>query len=139
MTIFQQHYSGNFTSALRWHQLDELWEKVIAEPEGWYIYHTREKPPIEPADKNTLQQFVQKVDKLLHEEHKYDYCGIVYADNKITPTMIKIFDPKNLGVVCGVGKSTVQPRWVLTHIIPEIIETEVETKTKYKRWLPFWD
>ncbi len=135
MTSFQQSYKGNFTSTLRWHQLDELWEKVIIQPDGWYIYHIGENPPTEAVDENILKQFIEKVDQLLHQEHKYDYCGIVYTNNKETPTMIKIFDPKNLGVVCGVGKNITHPRWLLSRILPEAIGVE----TKYKRWLPFWD
>ncbi|MBE9562192.1 MAG: hypothetical protein IMF12_04940 [Proteobacteria bacterium] len=137
MSLFQKYYKGNFTSALRWHQLDELWEKVIVRPDDWYIYHIGEKPPNEPVNEKTLQQFIQKVDQILHKEHKHDYCGIVYSDNKETPAMIKIFDPKNLGVVCGIGKTIIHPRWLLTRIHPEAIE--IENKTKYKRWLPFWD
>ncbi|MDM8565536.1 hypothetical protein QUF74_07770 [Candidatus Halobeggiatoa sp. HSG11] len=137
MTSFQQYYKGSFTSALRWHQLDDLWEKTVAQPDGWYIYHIGRKPPTEPTNKKTLTQFIQKVDKILHQEHKYDYCGIVYADNKETPAMIKIFDPKNLGVVCGTGKAIIHPRWLLTRILPESIE--IKTEIKYKRWLPFWN
>jgi len=136
MTLFQQYYNGNFTSALRWPQLDKLWETVSTQPNGWYIYHIGENPPTEPADEKTLKQFISKVDQLLHQEHKYDYCGIVYADNQATPTMIKIFDPKNLGIVCGIGKNITYPRWLLTRIQPEAIG--IETTIKYKRWLPFW-
>ncbi|MCK5877928.1 MAG: hypothetical protein KAG43_09850 [Candidatus Marithrix sp.] len=137
MTSFQEYYKGNFTSALRWHHLDELWEKILVQSDGWYIYHIGEKPPTKPVTKNDLKQFIEKADQILHQEHKYDYCGIVYADNKETPAMVKIFDPKNLGVVCGIGKTIVHPRWLLTRIPPEILE--VKTEIKYKRWLPFWD
>jgi len=35
---FQQHYKGSFINMLRWSQLDQLWDKVKAQPNDWYIY-----------------------------------------------------------------------------------------------------
>ena len=99
---FLRAFRGSFTSALRWHQLDALWERVRERAgERWYIYAVGEEPPIEPADADRVKAFVTEVDRLLRDEHKEDYCGIVYADDLQAPDFIKIYDPNNLGVSCG--------------------------------------
>lgn len=131
---FRQHYKGKFINMLRWHQLDALWEQVKAQPNGWYVYFVGETVPTAPVETETLHQFLQEVDKLLRQEHNYDYCGIVYADDRETPAMIKIFDPNNLGAVCGSSGTTVPPRWVLTRIPPETIIDDAPTPANRKRW-----
>ncbi|RKZ49899.1 MAG: hypothetical protein DRR16_07770 [Candidatus Parabeggiatoa sp. nov. 3] len=134
MISFQQHYKGRFINMLRWHQLDELWDKVKAQPNGWYIYFVGETLPTAPADAETLNQFIQEVNQLLHQEHNYSYCGIVYADDKETPSMIKIFDPNNLGAACGSSGTVIPPRWLLTRISPEAIMDDAPTPANRKRW-----
>lgn len=131
---FQQHYKGRFINMLRWHQLDELWENVKAQANGWYIYFVGETIPSTPVETTVLNQFIQEVDKLLRTDHDYDYCGIVYVDDKETPLMIKIFDPNNLGAVCGTSGSVVPPRWLLTRIPPESIVDEAPTSVNHKYW-----
>lgn len=111
-------FRGSFTSALRWPQLDALWERVRASPDGWYVYAIGEPPPAEPAPRETLLRFVDEIDALLRREHDEDYCGIVYADVPAAPTMIKIYDPNNLGVSCGYSTNPPLPGWVLSHLAP---------------------
>ena len=91
----QKYYQGRFTSALRWHQLDDLWAKVKSSPKGWYAYFINETLPNEPLDTAALDHFIAEVDELLHRDHYHDYCGIVYADSLDKPAMIKIYDPNN--------------------------------------------
>ncbi len=131
---FQEHYTGRFINMLRWHQLDELWEKVKINPAGWYIYCIGESLPMESASETELKIFIEKIDKLLHIDHDYNYCGIVYADDKEKPTMIKIFDPNNLGAVCGSSNTVVPPGWLLTRIQPELILNHAFTPLNRKRW-----
>ena len=131
---FQEHYKGRFINILRWSQLDNLWEKVKAQPDGWYIYHVGEVLPTAPIDVERLKQFIKEIDKLLHKEHDHNYCGIVYADDKEKPAMIKIFDPHHLGAVCGSSGTVVQPGWLLTRIPPEVIIKDVPTPSHRKRW-----
>ena len=133
-TSFQQHYKGSFTNMLRWHQLDKLWENVKVQANGWYIYFVGETLPSAPVEATALVQFIQEIDKLLRSEHDYDYCGIVYADDKENPSMIKIFDPNNLGAVCGSSGTVVPPRWLLTRIPPATIVDEAITPLNRKRW-----
>lgn len=131
---FRQYFKGMFSGILQWQQLDELWDTVRTKPTGWYIYLVDETIPQMPADTSTLQQFIVDTDALLRQEHDYDYCGIVYVDNKAEPNMIKIFDPNNLGAVCGSSGSVVLPRWILTRIPPESLVDKPTEQMGYKRW-----
>jgi len=132
---FQQHYDGRFVSMLRWHQLDDLWDRVKqTQPNDWYVYLIGKPVPTTPIDVTALEQFIQEVDEFLHQKHDYDYCGIVYADDRNSPSMIKIYDPTNLGAVCGSSGIRILPRWLLTRIPPQVIITDAPTQSKHKRW-----
>lgn len=111
-------FRGRFTSALRWTQLDALWGRVRAQPEGWYLYAVGESPPPAPAPPEELDRVLDAIDRLLRREHDEDYCGIVYADDLAVPHMIKVYDPNNLGVVCGFSDDPPLPGWVLSRIPP---------------------
>ncbi len=111
-------FRGSFTSALRWHQLDALWESIRQQPHGWFIYAVGESPPTAPASDEAVRAFIVEIDALLRREHDEDYCGIVYADDLASPTMVKIYDPNNLGVSCGYSDNPPLPGWVLSRLIP---------------------
>ena len=135
---FLTAFRGSFTSALRWPQLDALWECVRAEPFGWYLYHVGETPPLRPADPEALDNFVTEVDRLLRAEHDEDYCGIVYADDLKRPGMIKIYDPHNLGVVCGSSKNPPLPGWVMSRIPPvDLPAAQRPTRSRQRWWRLF--
>jgi hypothetical protein len=133
--LFHQAFRGSFTSALRWHHLDALWERLRERADhGWYIYAVGEPPPQEPADAARLHAFIDEVDRLLREEHEEDYCGIVYADDLKDPSFIKIYDPNNLGVSCGYSDNPPLPGWLLTRVRPfDLASTQVLPKNR-KRW-----
>ncbi|MCP4285089.1 MAG: hypothetical protein GY792_11640 [Gammaproteobacteria bacterium] len=43
---FLAAYRGSFTSTLRWHQFDRLWELLRTQrSDGWYVYAIGEPPP----------------------------------------------------------------------------------------------
>lgn len=111
-------FRGSFTSALRWPQLDQLWERVRGAPAGWYVYAIGEPPPERPTAPDSLRRFVEEIDDLIRREHDADYCGIVYSDVPEAPSMIKIYDPNNLGVSCGYSDNPPLPGWVLSRQKP---------------------
>ena len=116
---FLAAFKGSFTSALRWHQLDALWEHLRRrDRDDWFIYAIGETPPERAATPDQLQQFIQEVDELLRREHDESYCGIVYADDLKRPRFIKIYDPNNLGVSCGYSENPPLPGWVLSKLKP---------------------
>ena len=133
--FYEKFKKGSFTSALRWHNLDDLWQ-VLREDvhDDWYIYAIGNEVPQQTSSHADLLTFVDKIDHLLHEEHQEDYCGIVYADDLKVPSMIKIFDPHNLGVTCGYSDNPPLPGWVLSKIQPVDLVTDQVVPNNRKRW-----
>jgi len=131
---YRNAFRGSFTSALRWHHLDDLWERLRQDPEGWYVYSIGHAPPEKVASREEFLRFLEEIDKLLREEHEEDYCGIVYADDLQKPSMVKIYDPNNLGVVCGYSDNPPLPGWVLSRIRPVDMEADRPLPNNRKRW-----
>jgi len=132
---FLAAFRGSFTSALRWHQLDELWERVRARADaGWYLYAIGEPPPSVPADAEGVGRFIDEIDRLLRTEHDEDFCGIVYADDPKSPTMIKVYDPNNLGVVCGFSDNPPLPGWVMSLLPPVDLPAALPPKGRRRWW-----
>jgi hypothetical protein len=131
---FNNRINGQFWGILHWAQLDELWSRVRAEPDGWYASLIGEAAPESPLAAEALHHFVAEVDALLRREHEYDYCGIVYADDLAQPAFIKIYDPHNLGSSCGCSGAKIPPRWVLSRIQPARIEDDAPLPGSRRRW-----
>jgi len=127
-------FRGSFTSALRWPQLDELWQRVRARPEDWFVYAIGERPPGAPAAADDLLRFIDEIDRLLRKEHDEDYCGIVYADDLVEPAMIKVYDPNNLGVSCGYSDNPPLPGWVLSRLAPIDLEAARQPAGRRRWW-----
>ncbi|MEJ2575715.1 MAG: hypothetical protein P8106_03255 [Gammaproteobacteria bacterium] len=131
---FLAQFRGAFTSALRWPQLDGLWQAVLGRADGWYAYHVGEPPPREPLAAADLPRFVAELDALLRREHDEDYCGIVYADDLAAPSMIKVYDPHNLGMVCGSSANPPLPGWVLSRLPPVDLPAARRPPRGRRRW-----
>ncbi len=128
-------FKGNFTSTMRWHDLDAFWDTLKDHADDrWYIYAVGEVPPESVADKAHFLHFIEKIDALLRKEHDEDYCGIVYIDNKESPEFIKIFDPNNLGVTCGFSDNPPLPGWILSRLQPVELETALNPPKNRQRW-----
>jgi hypothetical protein len=133
---FLAAFRGSFTSALRWHQLDELWERVRERADaGWYLYAVGEEPPRAPSGPAQVETFVAEIDRLLRAEHREDYCGIVYADDPRSPTFVKIYDPHNLGVSCGFSDNPPLPGWVMSLLPPsDLMQTRPPPGNRRNWW-----
>lgn len=133
---FLAAFRGSFTSALRWHHLDALWERVLAAADdGWYVYAVGEPPPTRPSSAIELGRFVKEIDALLRADHDEDYCGIVYADDLEKPALVKIYDPHNLGVSCGYSDNPPLPGWVLSKLEPcDLPSTRVVPGGRRRWW-----
>lgn len=128
-------FRGNFTSVMRWHQLDEFWSGLKTQvDDAWYIYAVGDTPPDAPTSKDNVIKFIDEIDVLLRKEHDEDYCGIVYTDNKETPAYIKIFDPNNLGVSCGFSEKPPLPGWILSKIQPVELEDALYPPGNRRKW-----
>jgi hypothetical protein len=135
-----QIFKGSFTSALRWPQLDDLWQVVKADANsGWHIYAIGDPPPQESANETKLVTFIDRIDELLRREHDEDYCGIVYADDLMQPSFIKIYDPNNLGVSCGYSDNPPLPGWVLSKIQPVDLSAIAMPNNRKRWWQSIWN
>jgi len=128
-------FRGNFTSTMRWHDLDAFWETLKEQADdNWYIYAVGEAAPENTSEKAQFLNFIDSIDELLHKEHDEDYCGIVYVDNKAAPEFVKIFDPNNLGVSCGFSDNPPLPGWILSRIQPVELESALNPPKNRQRW-----
>lgn len=131
---FLAAFRGSFTSTLRWPQLDALWDRIRAAPDGWFVYAVGEPPPTAPSTAAALLHFIDEIDALLRREHAEDYCGIVYADDLQTPALIKIYDPHNLGVSCGYSDNPPLPGWVLSRLRPQDLAAARQPAGRRRWW-----
>ncbi|MHB1528999.1 MAG: hypothetical protein ACYDDA_04430 [Acidiferrobacteraceae bacterium] len=135
VTPFRARLQGYFVSLLSWEQLTSFWDILLARADaGWYVYAVGEEVPVAPRTAEQIIRFVHEVDILLHRDHDEDYCGIVYTDSRTEPTLIKIFDPNNLGSSCGSSKNPPPPRWILSLQAPEALGSAGMVPEGRRRW-----
>ncbi len=132
---YLEAFRGSFTGILRWPQLDALWQTLRERTDKqWYVYAVGEPVAETPASREQLDDFIREIDALLRKEHDEDYCGIVYADNPDDPAFIKIYDPNNLGVVCGFSENPPLPGWTLSLLPPVDLPTALPPPGNRRRW-----
>lgn len=133
-TEFQRLYTGRVWSVLSWDQLTALWQRIDPAA-GWYLQAVGVAPALTSAvDAATVSAFVTRIDALLRADHHETYCGIVYADDLENPSLIKIFDPNNLGSSCGSSKNPPGPGWIMSRVPPETIPAHRPAPENRKRW-----
>ncbi|MBT4837460.1 MAG: hypothetical protein HON94_08945 [Methylococcales bacterium] len=130
---FLKQFRGCFTGILRWPQFDELLETLRSEQQNWYIYAIGETPPETSSDWESTLNFITEINDLIKKEHDESYCGVVYVDDKSSPTMVKIFDPNNLGVSCGFSDNPPLPGWIMSLKKPDNL-SEILQPAKRRRW-----
>lgn len=132
---FLDAFHGRFSGLLRWEQLSTFWEVLLNHNDGeWYVYAVGEEPPQKTASTAELSTFISEIDQLLRRDHDEDYCGIVYADNRETPTFVKIFDPNNLGISCGASSLKPLPGWIISRLAPTDLPNAIQHSGSRKRW-----
>jgi hypothetical protein len=133
MTEFQRLYTGRVWSVMGWDQLTAFW-KCIDPAAGWYLLAAGAVPATVPDDAAAVAGFIEQIDKLLREDHRESYCGIVYADHLENPRLIKIYDPNNLGSSCGSSKNPPGPGWIMSRELPDETLSRVSVPENRKRW-----
>ncbi len=132
---FLTKFKGAFSGVLRWPQLDALWETIRNDAHGgWYVYAVGHEPPESAVAGDKLNEFITEIDRLLRKDHEEDYCGIVYADDFKKPTFVKIYDPNNLGVVCGSSDNPPLPGWVMSKLKPVSLPDAFPPPGNRRRW-----
>ena len=128
-------FRGSFKGIRTWEDLDIFWKTLKSKADQiWYIYAIGETVPTEPVSKEQLYKFIDEIDALLHREHQEEYCGIVYVDDKTNPEFVKIYDPNNLGVVCGFSDNPPLPGWTVTRLPPVELSEDTFLPKNRKRW-----
>lgn len=137
---FLSTFRGRFSGVLHWDDLDELWLVVRKTAgAGWYLYAVGEPVPTQAASAAQVELFIAELDGLLRREHEEDYCGIVYADDRAAPSLIKVFDPNNLGVQCGYSTNPPLPGWVLSRLPPvELHDSRPIAASRRRWWQRLW-
>ncbi|MFV1983910.1 MAG: hypothetical protein ACC657_10265, partial [Thiohalomonadales bacterium] len=103
---------------------------------NWYLYPTNKPAPIKYVSHEEFIAYINNVDCQLRQQHKYDYCGIVYVDEPSSPNFIKIYHPKNLGASCGSSSNPPIPGWILSTIPP--VDLNIEQNNAYNsHWKRF--
>lgn len=133
---FMAKFHGRLIGILRWEQLDELWQTLqTGSSDNWFIYHIGEAVPATVFQAQQFDNFIIEIDKLLRHDHQERYCGIVYVDNKPKPEFIKIYDPNNLGHVCGSnGAPPPLPGWIISKIQPVDLEAALPPPGNRRKW-----
>ena len=132
---FRARLGGTFQGIMHWDQLDELWARIRSG--RWFVYTTDETPPAEPLSGVPLAVRIDSLDAQLRREHAYGYCGIVYVDDVDAPTLVKIYDPRNLGTSCSHGAAPIPPRWILSTVPPaSLVPPAQETGRGWRLWRP---
>ena len=129
---FDNRLNGTFSGILQWQQLDELWMRV--KQGEWYFYQVGEALPMAKLHGEELQRRIDALDALLRKEHDYHYCGIVYANDVEHPTLIKVYDPNNMGSSCSGNAAPSPPGWILSTKQPSLIDISTPSTNSRKRW-----
>jgi hypothetical protein len=129
---FHTRLKGTFYGILQWQQLDELWERVKAGQ--WFFYQIGEALPEHSLSGADLAMRIDALDALLRKDHDFHLCGIVYANHVEKPTLIKVYDPNNLGSACSRSTTPTLPLWILSTSQPAPIESLVPVPNNRKRW-----
>lgn len=128
-------YNGLLKGILRWPELDTVWARLHDRNDGgWYVYTIGQPPPGAPASRDEFERFLHEIRRRLLDEHKDDYCGIVYVDNPEEPGFLKIYDPGNLGMVCGSSEAPPLPGWTLSRVTPDDLEAVTLRPDKHRHW-----
>jgi hypothetical protein len=132
---FLQKYRGFLAGVMKWDDLDALWQRIRDDSGAqWFLYQVGEPVPGAAATREQLLQFIDSMDELLRREHDEDYCGIVYVDDPAKPAFVKIYDPNNLGVVCGYSDNPPLPGWVMSQVPPQDLQVAFPPTASRKRW-----
>lgn len=114
-SAFRSAYRGEFAGLLAWEDADRVFAAVKAMAENWWIYNIHESVPAAPVAAESLVRRIEEIEQFLKRNHKADYCGFVYVDDKVCPRLIKVFDPRNASS-CGLGSPL--PAYTISRMQP---------------------
>ncbi len=137
MTAFESKLNGTLYGLMRWQDWNALKQRLQAESgKRWYAYAVGAEVPDDTLNADALHLLLDEIDALLRRDHTEDYLGIVYLDRLEDPSLVKIYDPNNLGSSCGSIGYKVLPGWVLSRDRPVSLQSDTPLPGNRRRW---WD
>ncbi|NOX73292.1 MAG: hypothetical protein GXP03_06625 [Alphaproteobacteria bacterium] len=118
-TDFWRAYQGPFSGVLKWSDVDALWAWLADNNQGWFAFDPNTAAPDTPLDADDFATFLQGAVELVNTRRERSMSGAIYLDDANKPTLIKIFDPVNMGSACSISGVRVMPRWILSRMKPD--------------------
>lgn len=135
MSPFETKLNGSLYGLLRWSDWEVLRQRLLKEPsDPWFVYAVGAEVPDAALSPAGFRLMLAEIDATLRRDHREDHLGIVYADDLVRPTLVKIYDPNNLGSTCGSIGHRVPPGWVLSLYPPSAIATPAPLPGGRRRW-----
>lgn len=135
MNNFTTTLNGLLYGVLRWEQWDALQQTLrSSQDKGWYVYYVGHSMPSEKTSGENFNRVLSEIDVLLRRDHLEEYLGIVYVNDFDAPSLIKIYDPHNLGSSCGSSGLFIPPAWVISRMPPEPIHNPDFIPQGRQRW-----
>ncbi|HHS94340.1 MAG TPA: hypothetical protein ENK63_03235 [Rhodobacterales bacterium] len=126
-TAFWRAYQAPAKGLLRWDEADALLVLLAGAGGGWYVFDLHAAPPTTPSDDITAT--LEAVREMYAPVRDRSYCGTIYVDDPEAPTLVKFFDPYQMGATCGSSGERTLPRYVFSRIKPDPLpEPEPEPK-----------
>ncbi len=135
MNDFEAKLNGTLYGLINWRDWDDLRARLLAGVDKrWFAYAVGEPLPEAPLPTDALTGLLSEIDALLRRDHDESYLGIVYVDDLASPSLVKIYDPNNLGSTCGSIGFKVPPGWVLSLDPPQVIDAITPLPGNRRRW-----
>lgn len=134
MKTFAEVMQSPLYGIISWERWDQIRARIGADGRAWYVYAVGHGLPPQPFADNALQHALDEIHALLKRDHEEDYLGIVYADDLDQPSLLKIYDPNNLGATCGSSGRVIPPGWVVCTMPPEPIASDTPLPQGRRRW-----
>ena len=135
MSPFETKLNATLYGLLRWSDWDALRQRLLdGPPRAWFVYAVGTEVPSAPLSPAAFPLALAEIDATLRRDHREDRLGIVYADDLARPTLVKIYDPNNLGASCGSIGHRVPPGWVLSLDPPSAIASPAPLPGGRRRW-----
>lgn len=116
---FRECYEGWLSGLLSWQDFDTVFRFVKATAgDGWWVYDTRGSVPVSAEQPGVLLSRLDEIEAFLRRYHKADYCGFVYADDRASPSLVKVYDPRNASS-CSLG--TPVPVFTISRMPPDAL------------------
>lgn len=135
MNAFEAKLNGPLHGLLQWQAWDRLVDDLRGETAArWHVAMAGADAPAEPLSPHALALLLDEISALLRKDHQESYLGIVYVDDADSPSLIKIYDPNNLGSSCGSIGYKIEAGWVLSLDRPTPLASDVPLTGSRKRW-----